>query len=131
MKRVRAARDRIAFEVRYQRPEGKPHMRDTYRRYRAIARCLLQRYPRACGHERRHLHTLTLLICGIVGAQHAQLPKIVLPEPAFCTPCGATKLNSRSFRSLGSRLVASGVAVSVSWWMVIGGSSDRRLGQYR
>lgn len=56
-------------------------MRDTYRRYRAIARCLLQLYPRASGHERRHLHTLTLLICGIVGAQHAQLPKIVEHTP--------------------------------------------------
>lgn len=56
-------------------------MRDTYRRYRAIARCLLQLYPRASGHQRRHLHTLTLLICGIVGAQHAQLPKIVEHTP--------------------------------------------------
>lgn len=56
-------------------------MRDTYRRYRAIARCLLQRSPRVAGHERRHLHTLTLLICGIVGAQHAQLPKIVEHTP--------------------------------------------------
>lgn len=36
-------------------------MRDTYRRYRAIARCLLQLYRRVSGHERRHLHTLTLL----------------------------------------------------------------------
>ena len=56
-------------------------MRDTYRRYRAIARCLLQLYPQASGHQRRHLHTLTLLICGIVGAQHAQLPKIVEHTP--------------------------------------------------
>ncbi|HEU5012298.1 MAG TPA: transposase [Roseiflexaceae bacterium] len=56
-------------------------MRDTYRRYRAIARCLLQLYPQAKGHQRRHLHTLTLLICGIVGAQHAQLPKIVEHTP--------------------------------------------------
>ncbi len=52
-------------------------MRDTYRQYRAIARCLLQLAPRASGHQRRQLHALTLLICGIVGAQHAQLPNIV------------------------------------------------------
>lgn len=50
--------------------------------YRAIARCLVQLFPRATGHERRQLHTLTLLICGIVGAQHAQLPKIVEQTPA-------------------------------------------------
>jgi hypothetical protein len=38
-------------------------------------------YGRVSGHERRHLHTLTLLICGIVGAQQAQLPKIVEHTP--------------------------------------------------
>lgn len=56
-------------------------MRDTYRRYRAIAQCLLQLYPRARGHQRRHLATLTLFITGIVGAQHAQLPKVVEQTP--------------------------------------------------
>lgn len=56
-------------------------MRDTYRRYRAIAQCLLQLYPKARGHQRRHLGALTLLICGIVGAQHTQLPKVVEHTP--------------------------------------------------
>jgi hypothetical protein len=56
-------------------------MRDTYRRYRAIAECLLQLYPRARGHQRRQLATLTLFISGIVGAQHTQLPKVVEHTP--------------------------------------------------
>lgn len=56
-------------------------MRDTYRRYRAIAQCLLQLYPQACGHQRRHLATLALLITGIVGSQHTQLPKVVEQTP--------------------------------------------------
>jgi len=56
-------------------------MSDTYRRYRAIAQSLLQLYPKAHGHQRRHLATLTLLIRGIVGSQHSQLPKIVEQTP--------------------------------------------------
>jgi hypothetical protein len=56
-------------------------MRDTYRRYRAIAQCLLQLYPGVRGHQRRHVGALTLLICGIVGAQHTQLPKVVEHTP--------------------------------------------------
>lgn len=56
-------------------------MRDTYRRYRTIAQCLLQRYPHVRGHQRRHLATLALLITGIVGSQHTQLPKVVAQTP--------------------------------------------------
>jgi len=56
-------------------------MRDTYRRYRAIAQCLLQLYPQVGGQQRRHLATLALLICGIVGSQHTQLPKVVEQTP--------------------------------------------------
>ena len=56
-------------------------MRDTYRRYRAIAQCLLQLYPHARGHQRRHLATLALFITGIVGSQHTQLPKVVEHTP--------------------------------------------------
>lgn len=56
-------------------------MSDTYRRYRAITTSLLQLYPKAHGHQRRQLATLALLISGIVGSQHAQLPKIVEHTP--------------------------------------------------
>lgn len=56
-------------------------MSDTYRRYRAIAQSLLQLYPQAQGHQRRHLATLCLLITGIVGSQHTQLPKVVEHTP--------------------------------------------------
>jgi hypothetical protein len=57
-------------------------MRDTYRRYRAIATALLQLYhPRPTGHAARHLATLVHLICGIVGARHTHLPKIVEHTP--------------------------------------------------
>lgn len=56
-------------------------MSDTHRRYRAIAQSLLQLYPKCEGHQRRHLATLTLLISGIIGAQHCQLPKIVEHTP--------------------------------------------------
>lgn len=52
-------------------------MSDTYRRYRAITMSLLQLYPTAQGHQRRQLATLALLMSGIVGSQHTQLPKVV------------------------------------------------------
>jgi hypothetical protein len=42
---------------------------------------LLQLFPKTQGHQRRQLATLCLLICGIVGAQHTQLPKIVEQTP--------------------------------------------------
>ena len=56
-------------------------MSDTYRRYRAIAQSLLQLYPKAEGHQRQQLATLTLLISGIVGSQQTQLPKVVEQTP--------------------------------------------------
>jgi hypothetical protein len=57
-------------------------MRDMHRRYRAIATALLQLYrPRPSGHRARHSATLIHLICGIVGAHHTQLPKILEHTP--------------------------------------------------
>lgn len=56
-------------------------MRDTYRRYRAIAQCLLHLYPHARGHQRRHLATSARLITGMVGSQHAQLPNVMERTP--------------------------------------------------
>ena len=58
-------------------------MSDTHRRYRAIKRALLQTLPaRRNSHHEQHLNTLAALICGIVGAQHTQLPKIASKAPS-------------------------------------------------
>src|SRR5215211_2055666 len=58
-------------------------MSDTHRRYRAIKRALLQTLPaRRNSHHQKHLNTLAALICGIVGAQHTQLPKIASKAPS-------------------------------------------------
>jgi hypothetical protein len=57
-------------------------MRDTTRRHVAILRSLTQLYrPSPQGHQRRHLLTLALMICGVIGARHAQLPQIVSHTP--------------------------------------------------
>ena len=37
--------------------------------------------PSPQGHQRRHLLTLALMICGVIGARHAQLPQIVSHTP--------------------------------------------------
>ncbi|HET9325951.1 MAG TPA: IS4 family transposase [Candidatus Eisenbacteria bacterium] len=66
-------------------------MSDTYRRYRAIKRTLLQTLSaRPNSHREKHINTLAALICGIVGAQHTQLPKI-----AAQIPSGKTKRESQ------------------------------------
>lgn len=58
-------------------------MSDTYRRYGAIKRALLQFYhPHPSGHQERHLNTLVALICGLVGGFHAALPSIAAHAPA-------------------------------------------------
>lgn len=59
-------------------------MSDTHRRYRAIKRALLQTLPaRRNSHHEQHLNTLAAMICGIVGAQHAQLPKLASKAPSL------------------------------------------------
>lgn len=66
-------------------------MSDTYRRYRAIKQSLLQALStHGRGHREKHLNTLAALICGIVGAQHSQLPKIASKAPGL-----GAKLTSR------------------------------------
>ena len=66
-------------------------MSDTHRRYRAIKQALLQTLPaRPNSHHEKHLNTLAAVICGIVGAQHTQLPKI-----ASKAPSQGAKLSSR------------------------------------
>ncbi len=58
-------------------------MSDTYRRYFAIHRSLLQLYqPRPTGHHARHLQTLVALICGLAGGQRAHLSTIADHAPA-------------------------------------------------
>jgi hypothetical protein len=50
-------------------------MSDTFQRYRAIKRAIMQFYqPRPTGHREKHLNTLCALICGLTGGKHAHLP---------------------------------------------------------
>lgn len=59
-------------------------MSDTHRRYRAIKRALLQTLPaRRNSHHEKAINTLAALICGIVGAQHTQLPKVASKAPGW------------------------------------------------
>ena len=63
-------------------------MSDTYRRYRAIKRAMMQFFPlRAGSHREKHLNTLCALICGLAGGQHSHLPTIADHAPA----AGATQ----------------------------------------
>lgn len=57
-------------------------MSDSHRRYNAINKALVQCYgTKPTGHQARHLNTLALLICGIIGAAHIQLPEISSHSP--------------------------------------------------
>ncbi len=58
-------------------------MSDTYRRYHAIKRSLLQWYqPPLTKHRERHLNTLVALICGLAGGQRAHLSTIADHAPS-------------------------------------------------
>ena len=57
-------------------------MHINFRTYRTIKRTLAQvLHTRADSHAERHLNTLTLLICGIVAAQHVQFDKLASHAP--------------------------------------------------
>ena len=57
-------------------------MHINFQTYRTIKRSLAQvLHTRAGSHAEQHLNTLTLLICGIVGAQHVQLDKLASHAP--------------------------------------------------
>jgi hypothetical protein len=58
------------------------HMSDTYRRYAAIKRSLMQHYPSLHGHRERHFNTLAAIICGLVGGRCAHLSSIADHAPA-------------------------------------------------
>ncbi len=58
-------------------------MSDTYRRYRAIKRAMMQFFqPRPTGHREKHLNTLCALICGLTGGNHAHLSNIADHAPS-------------------------------------------------
>jgi hypothetical protein len=58
-------------------------MSDTYRRYRAIKRAIMQFYqPRPTGQREKHLNTLVALICGLAGGRHAHLSTIADHAPS-------------------------------------------------
>jgi len=58
-------------------------MSDTYRRYAAIKRSLMQCYqPHPTGHRERHLNTLVALICGLAGGQRSHLSTIADHAPS-------------------------------------------------
>jgi hypothetical protein len=57
-------------------------MHINFQTYRTIKRSLAQvLHTRAGSHAEQHLNTLTLLICGIVGAQHVQFDKLASHAP--------------------------------------------------
>src|SRR5947207_9202386 len=57
-------------------------MHINFQTYRTIKRSLAQvLHTRADSHAEQHPNTLTLLICGIVGAQHVQLDKLASHAP--------------------------------------------------
>ncbi len=65
-------------------------MSDTYRRYHAIKRAVMQWYhPRPTGHQERHVNTLVAMMCGLAGSQPAHLSAI-----ADHAPCGAATQES-------------------------------------
>jgi hypothetical protein len=58
-------------------------MSDTYRRYAAIKRALMQFYqPGPSGHRERHLNTLVAMICGLAGGQRAHLSTVADHAPS-------------------------------------------------
>ena len=58
-------------------------MSDTYRRYSAIKRAIMQFYrPRPTGQREQHLNTLVALICGLAGGKHAHLSTIADHAPS-------------------------------------------------
>jgi hypothetical protein len=57
-------------------------MHINFQTYRTIKRALAQvLHTRAHSHAEQHLTTLTLLICGIVGAQHVQFDTLASHAP--------------------------------------------------
>src|SRR5262245_62748209 len=67
-------------DLQIRREEQPMHI--NFQTYRSIKRTLAQvLHTRADRQAEQHLNTLTLLICGIVGAQHVQLAKLASHAP--------------------------------------------------
>lgn len=59
-------------------------MSDAHQRYRAIQRSLTQAVPcEPRSHQAKAIQVLSALICGIVGANHSQLPRVASKSPSF------------------------------------------------
>src|SRR5712691_10638544 len=71
-------------------------MSDNVRPYRAIHNALTQAYPaQPTGNVARHLHTLAMLISGIVGSKSTQLPTIAPKVPDGTKPESRVKRFTR------------------------------------
>src|SRR5712691_7906678 len=76
--------------------QEEPTMSDNLRRYRAIHNALKQAYPaQPTGNVARHLHTLAMLISGIVGSKSTQLPTIAPKVPDGTKPESRVKRFTR------------------------------------
>src|SRR5689334_30601 len=70
----------FGFDYHIRPEECRLHI--NFQTYRTIKRSLAQvLHTRAGSHAEQHLNTLTLLICGIVGAQHVQFDKLASQAP--------------------------------------------------
>lgn len=59
-------------------------MSDAHQRYRAIHQSLTQALPcQRQSHQAKAIQVLSALICGIVGANHSQLPRVASKSPSF------------------------------------------------
>src|SRR5438876_10464208 len=76
--------------------QEEPTMSDNLRRYRAIHNALKQASPaQPTGNVARHLHTLAMLISGIVGSKSTQLPTIAPKVPDGTKPESRVKRFTR------------------------------------
>src|SRR6266540_6264248 len=70
----------LRHDDQIRRQESPMHI--NFQTYRTIKRSLAQvLHTRAASHAEQHLNTLTLMICGIVGAQHVQFDKLASHAP--------------------------------------------------
>jgi hypothetical protein len=85
-------------------------MSDNHTRYHLIRQGLEQLYPtRLKASQLRHLHTLALLIHGLIASAHCQLPKLAAKAPRKC------KLESR-IKQL-SRFLDNDLVTQKTFWL--------------
>src|SRR5713101_5049008 len=95
--------------------QEEPTMSDNLRRYRAIHNALTQAYPaQPTGNVARHLHTLAMLISGIVGSKSTQLPTIAPKVPDGTKPESRVK---RFTRWLDNDNILEEVYFLVLWYL--------------